>query len=748
MSLPSVDDLKKMDYVYYGRPIVIVNAKDTIDSKTMDYAYYGLPIVAAAGTGATIVSVTIEELITATDEHLLTVGLLPEELIVGLDEIVISPVMIDELVTALDEVLITINVLIEELITATDEHSVSTSSSSSTTFDQSSGVRIVIGETMQEDDGSKIIIGEYKLNDASTKIAIGEDTLVLATNASSPSNPFEPTVAVGGNILIANPSTNPGSTALQRTSVYLHWLSAGISGNNWTDLFNFNFELDYSGGHFSVLSKKPLKTVGANPRVVTFAQSYHWPTAQGAYVRVSPVDSLAMANLGQEVDIFSFKGTILDFGPTISDSQAGWSTAGFFGAPLLNRNMNLLTNGTRVGRAIASTERLVKTTGNSEKQDIQSMAQTIASQCGVTLRWYTQDAPLQNTFKVDGMTGYSALATLASMVGGTLRWNGYNTYYVAYPNQSFGLWEVPHPKLLTSAGLNYSQHLDLESGATGNRLIMFPRTPITDSSTRNLPGEKSSGTPTIQQVGKMSKRLTDEDPPVIFDLPYDADKVYIQILVPETGSTGGGNLLGIQNYITKDPTQWFEFGGATLTGTSVRGLTEYVFFTNIGGVYVPQVKVDYRVFPQEGANDGIDEGRFVLSLACSTKSLNDVYDQGRQKAEQDAREALAGGFDANRYIKTYSGTITCQFFGSIPLPGMWGRAVVPNGATVYTRKADGTYEQNRIPLSGDMVVEGIIEHVQFSFPGIITVQVAQYAKIDFGRGRAMDINIGSFSNGS
>lgn len=785
MGLPIPADIVKMDYAFEAQPAVFVPAKGEIATQTMNYAFEGQPFVTVPGV--VITNVAIEELIVGLDETKTTIIYKLEELINALDEITTLPVVVEELGVLLDETKVTVILSIEELITAIDE--IETDSFAQTGseelgtlldetvvriivkieelitgtdetnpfefFNEVDGIKIEIADTEENLDGIKLVIADFNEADSQDlsgiNIAIGENNLVLTTNASAEDNPFQATVAVNGNTLIAHNVTNPGSTALENTSVYIHWLGTGLEGNKWTDLWNFNFELDYAGGHFAITSKKPLKTVTTETSI-DFSNAYHWPPDQGAYIQVSSLDPLALANLGKQVNIFGFTGTILDFGPTISDQQAGFVHQGFFGAPLMHRSFNLVTYSSPLGQSIGTNERPLPAANYSAAleaanyQDLQSAALTVADVVGVKLNWFVQNAPLENTFKIDGLTAMGAISSLAAQVGATLRWNGSDTYSVCYPNQSFGLWEVPHPKLLTSAGLSYLQHYDLETGALGNRLILIPRQPVTDPSSRTIASEKDQGgLPTLQKiVSGMRQKLTDEDPPLIFDLPYNYDKVYIQILVSETGDTGGGNQVDLPNFITRDPTEWFEFSPSTLIGTSVGGITGYIFNTFIGNSYVPQVKLDHRVFPVDGANATIDNGNFALSLACSTKSLNELYDKAKQQQENNLRENLSAGFDAVRYIKTYSGTITCQFFGSIPVPGMWGRAVIPGGAKVYTRNLDGSLEECRVPLEGDMIVQGVIESVQFSFPGTITVQVAQYAKIDFGSGIMSQISIQSF----
>lgn len=765
-----------MDFVLNASPFVEVNGNGGIFTETMNYALDAGPYVVESM--AFTINVSIEELITATDSVFKTVIISDEELVDALDQEITNPTPIQELINALDETLVTVTLQIEELVQALDEELVHSFdpvpieeliesldtvfitvrvlieeliqaneseiiSAEGVPVDETSAILMQIGELSQYDDGMKIVVAEFNeadsLDIAGANIVIGEFNNVLVTNASDVNNPFEPTVAVNGTILIANPSTNPGLPALTNTSVYIQWLPAGITGSQWTDLYNFSFELGYNGGHFNIASKKPLKTVGFAISGIDFAQTYHWQYDQGAYRRVTPIDALANSNLGRIVEIFGFKGTILDFGPSISDSQASWTSAGFFGSPLLHINVNLLTYSSIMGYLISTNERLSNLGQNGISDiggiDVQSAAKSIAEKANIQLQWYVQDAPLKNTFNLDGLTGISALSTLAGSVGATLRWNGNNRYYVAYPNQSIGLWEVPHAKLLTSAGINYQQHLDLETGATGQRLILFPRPVVIDPGSRTIPtaADQSSGLPTLQQITKIKQKVTADDPQLIFDLPYNYDRVYIQVLVPQNGNTSG-------SFTTKKPEEWFEFDNASLN-VALGSTTSYIFTTYIGNTYVPQVRIDHNLFPVDGVNPSIDDGHFTMSLACSTKSLSGLYDKGKQNSDNNNRQAQDNGLV--RYIRTYSGTITCQFFGSIPLPGMWGRAVIPGGAATYTLKNDNTYEESRVPLVGDLVVEGVIENVQVSFPGTVTIQVAQYAKIDFGQPK-IDIGIGGF----
>jgi hypothetical protein len=320
---------------------------------------------------------------------------------------------------------------------------------------------------------------------------------------------------------------------------------------------------------------------------------------------------------------------------------------------------------------------------------------------------------------------------MASRVGATLRWNGNNTYLVTYPDKYFGLWEVPSCKLLAGGGIRFEEKIDLESGlsGTGNAVGYF-YSPL-DAGTNTLPSTSPGGGAgtAVQQIAKITKKLTSDDPPLVYDLPFDYDSVWIQILIPDGRGTGGSNLVSINNFVTTNPQQWFEFNIAGLAN-------EYIFQTNIGGKYIPQVKVDHRLFPE---NDAVNDGNFVMSIAVVRKSLNAAFEKSKEAENNRIRDLLARSQDGYRFIKTYSGTIQATFFGSIPVPGMWGKATVEN-VKIRVPTSATTYTEYNI---GDITVEGIIESVQFSYPGLITISVAQYIRLNFYSTNRTNFNTGS-----
>lgn len=753
--------LETMQYVYHAWPFVSAASSSITETELMKYVYDAQPMVVLPySPDALVNTVNIEELINVTDPILVTFPIQIEELIDSIDDLITNQVIIEELAATLESTLLIVNIPVEELIDALEESDVNDfySLSGVDTIPLSESEFFTINLLIQElanaleqttittmgilttdysscqveivayaSDQSTVYtaIGQYASEIISLDLEIAENNIPAFASLTSASNDYEPTVAIDGVYLVSNPSTNPGNTEVAKASVYIHWLSQGISGNEWTDLFNYSFDLDYSGGSFSILSKKPLNVSNPNPNpaglsTISFNQNYFHNYNQGPYVPITSVDELAMKNLGYQATVFGLKGTILDFGGGISDSQTGWSTGGIFGNPLLNRNMNfLLYNSPLRG--------LLTNTGSNKSLttvDARTAAFQVASICGVTVTWALPNLPLQDTLRFNGQTGIQMLTSLAGLCGGTIRWDGNNHYTAAYPNQSFGLWEVPNPKLLTSAGCRYSQHMDLETGLSGSGVLFAPRL----ENRKNNNTANQGGQPAIQRIGSIGQKLTDEDPPRIFDLPPNYDRVYIQILVASGADTGGNNDVSINNFMTDSPEDWFEFDTSLLTNPGVN--TGYVFNTYIGNTFIPQVKIDHHCFPN--VNTPVDNGNFIMNLACSTKSLSAAFDENKNKLNDAKQNQLAAAFESGRFIKTYSGTITCQFFGTLPIPGMWGKAVIPGGAHIYTYDSNGDLEDNRIPLTGDFIVEGVIENVQFNFPGTVTIQVAQYARINYG----------------
>jgi len=51
MALPTQDDLKTLDYQYFGQPFCWLSLKTTLDTDTLDYQYFGHPFWGAEEGG-------------------------------------------------------------------------------------------------------------------------------------------------------------------------------------------------------------------------------------------------------------------------------------------------------------------------------------------------------------------------------------------------------------------------------------------------------------------------------------------------------------------------------------------------------------------------------------------------------------------------------------------------------------------------------------------------------------------------
>ncbi len=697
-------DMLGLLYPLDGAPYAAVTSNSTIDTNTLLYPLDGMPILGQIqGTPPPTVIVQVSSIET-----------------INCNETVIyhdySPIPNSEVGDVLEQQSFIVYLLIEEKINAREVNYINGGQATVSRF----SIKIPIGVAHTEDYTIKTRLGVVKEEKSSIAIIVGESDLLPVTDLYNVTNPYEPTVFIDGNVLVCSISTNPGTTVVGNTDVYIQWLSTGVGGNDWTDISNFNFVLNDSDGSFSLTSKRPPLVADIDyGKVAIHLDNYWLPLTRYGTHNPTFIDIVAQAHLGKQLNVFGFNGVITDFGAGISDSQAAYICSGIFGNPKGHMQLNLLMGSSAIRKFMGTNQTL--TPLGAPVGDAMTLCLSIAHFIGCNLLWGIQNVPLENTFRIDGMTGLDAMGAVAAIAGGVLRWNGNNNYVITYPDQYKGEWIVPSAKLLTAAGCSYSQHYDLGYGLSGAGAVLLPW--YVNSGARNTQTPKQEGSlPTIEKLGRIGKRLTSDDPPVIFDLPQDFDKVYIQTLVGTTGSTGGTIPVSINNFMTKDPGDWYELNTSSPSPTA--GGPDYIYNAYYGNVYEPQLKIDHQFFQSEGINESIDNNQFTMTLACSKKQL-----PLPPKASSGA--SLSLGLNPVKFIKTYSGTFTCQFFGSIPLPGMWGKVVIPDGATVYSYNAQGQIIDT-IPVDGgDFTVEGIIEEVNLTYPGQITVSLAQYIRVSF-----------------
>lgn len=650
---------------------------DTTDSLFTYYTVYAdetLTLYEATNTGHIIQ----EEVLDILEDTFVQYTVYCEEVMDCLDSFA-SLSIFEEIQTIIDSTIVYITKVFTEGLNITE------STDPFLFFDVVDGTETNVLVAFQDDDTTAQTIAIIDESMDSTAIAVKPYNLVAVTGASAISNPFEPTIIMGGVTYVSNPSTEPDpSYVITPETYYVQWLNAGIGGATACDVYNFNFSLDYSGGSFSITSEFPL------------------------------------GNLGDVISIFGLRGTITEFGREVSHSYVGYRTSGIFGNPNLNKQLQFLVYGNQYFLKLLSSQNLTGAPSDSW-QTVKAAAYAIAQVAGINLAWTVADAPLTDLFAQASSTGYEALSSLAGMVGGTLRWNGNNHYTVSYPTQSAGTWYVPNQHLINDSGIAYGNILDLEYGVSGTGAIAMQVYDTFDETQRQLPGgtdptqsdgitAQSGGAavPDIVTIASTSKPFNAEDPPLIREMPLDTTDLYIQILVtPESfnadlgGANSGSTGQTGARYVTTNEDIWYNLGNFSAIGSN-----PYFIKKSIGGQTRICMRADYTLFPQLSS---INNGNFVMSFGVKRQDLSADYLKAQEEAAQAQKNLLARTQDAFRFVKTYDGTINSYFFGSIPLPGMYG--------------GSGLICSN--------TVEGVIESVTFSSPGIISVQVARYKKINF-----------------
>ena len=481
----------------------------------------------------------------------------------------------------------------------------------------------------------------------------GYNTPIYASPIAVPSaNPFYPTVS--------NPQTAP--VTVPTNTYFIKWLNASIGNVNTCSLLNFSIDLDYAGGTFTF-------TTSGDPGY----------------------------NLGDTIGIFGFNGTVTGKGNAFSNGQVGVTTTGIFGSRNLNKQLNLLSAGNPTLFAYL-TNSLLSTQQENRLNTFEGAAQAIAqiSQCNLT--WKIPDVALVDFTVQEGETGLNALSSIASQFGGELLWDGTNNYIICDPTFYRGSWVVPDQKILTGTGINDTNLLDISTGAFGTGFYSVPIETFYDPTVYGLPNTIPQDTfPKVQKVGTLSKALTTSDPLWIFDLPLDTEEAWLQILVPE-GQTSTGN-----QYVTDNPDIWISLGGPSISNPNV----PLVLKGGALGAIVPQAQIGSSLFPS--SNGAVNNGNFVMSVGVTRNNQSQIFEAAVSSRNQQIKNIMTKLLASFRYVKSYQGTISSYFFGSIPLPGMWASATV----------------------CGSNKVEGIIQSVSFSYPGIINVEVAQFVEINF-----------------
>ena len=711
MTLPAKADLIGLEYVLNGEPFVWTSADPDLDLNTLDYALDGQPF--AANPYSTSVIVTTSYTVT---DSLVTVK--------QINKIISFP-----LATDLDSDLspsnisfpLTLGFTTTKQVNKTFSYAETTSFAALTGNPVSAMFTVVTGfstikqvnkirtyDTVTDFTSSEMVTGAYDTSftlrlsvlqsddnsfsnrlsvlsasdsSFSTLLGVMEYDLAAVTSVCSVSNPFQPAIIINGQYV--TPFTAPFIPDPSQYFLFVNMQNSGVTGIDVCKLHNFGFTLDNSGG------------------------SWFLTVPEDIY------------DCFDEIQIFGFNGLVSAKGIELSNNGAGFNYSGNFATNELNLNMEYLFYGSPVFTKLLSNQNLTPNEKNIWAT-ARSAAQQIAARSGTTLHWLIPDQPLPGFKPQEGLNAISALASLAQQAGGVLRWNGNSKFKVVFPDFFEGIWQIPSCDLIISP-VKCETFCDLARGrnkSASNRAIApgFIRSQPsnTDATKLALPSKPGDTTPPqVQLLTKITQRLTENNPPLIFDLPYNYKDVYIQILVPSKGSTGGNNTVSLKNFITKNPKEYFELALGSLA-------SNYIFVTNIGGVQQPQVKFDYKLLPVEGTNSTIDAGEFVASLYYTTNELS-VPDSDD---EIQNRSNLSGQL---RYLfyKTNSCTFSTIFFGSLPIPGMKAVGTIPD-VKLYIPDGLGGYTTQEL---GDVVLDGIIDSVTFNYPGTVTVTTSNYRRL-------------------
>lgn len=498
------------------------------------------------------------------------------------------------------------------------------------------------------------------------------DNLVAVTSASGSANPLLPTLVANGQIIYSNPATVPAASAIVPNECYVNLTCSNLIGLlDADDLNNWTINLDELGGTWSCDSFTDLPTYGV------------------------------------PVTVFGLHGTITRKGDKYAAGAAPYKNGGIFGARGLNRELAFLVYG-NIYYSFNNVNQYLQKPNNFNIKSHADAARLIASLAGIEVAWTIPDYPLTTWQPQASQTAGQALSSLASESGGVLRWNGNNSYLITFPDRSTGLWEVPECCLVVDA--EQECNLDLNSGLYNPGTYLVPQLGTFDSGSLSIiniingsESNVSNSSPTTnnlltaalfqsqpksppEQIRSFTTLLTQANDFGI-DLPFDTDVIYIKNVF----KTSPEGVIGA----TIDPTQWaiLQVG---ITGGSVR-------WNDINGKLRPQLIVDPAWFPSESNADvATGEGAWYMNIGV-TRKVTPVTNVDTATGQSLARTLMK-----YRFIPFCTGTITCAFFGSIPTPGMSVSAFY-NGKT-FT---------------------GIIESVNFSSPGTITVQYVKWGRLEF-----------------
>ena len=684
MSLPTSPDLFGLAYPFRGTGFTNVVTSGEVDTSTLEYPFEATGFVAPTGSPAPANSLfnlqyaeyALPFIMSAGKDGVNTFSL--QYGLFGLPALAPttttpSPATFTELLPIRDSLSISFDkVSFDELLPLRDSLSTAAPGGQVTVYGT------IVIEVKVQDTVYGTTVLRTKANPTclgSTRLNVLADNLVPITSASSLTNPTKPTLVLGGNVIYSHPETIPPN-GLTNARCYVNFLCSSLfAGQQISNFFSWNISIDSGRGTW----------------------------------RTNSITDLPYS-LTDPVQIFGLTGVETEKGRQKTAGSYSYINGGILGTRRLNQPVAYLYNGNPQFTALLPNQNLLVLQNPADWLTYSGAALAIGAAAGVTVNWAVQDFPMTDGSFQAGNTGIEALESIAEGIGAKLRFNGGTAYTVVLPNKPLGLYIIPDCCLIQSMSTVCS--LDVKTGIYNPGVYVWPNYPTGSAGVNILPndGPTQETTPNsfnrqVEVIYTSSKKMTALDPSVAIDLPNDFEDVMIRI---KTLTDGEGRfvsarpehvtVVGNNNVLEVEPL-WFLLQTGVAGGL---GGTGYVNYNDINGVLQPQVNINYSLFPQD--NTDVNDGHFTFQIGVIKKK--------QTAGAANPNQVMGRTWLRFRFIPVCQYNITCIFDGTIPMPGTAVKATI----------GDYTIGQNN---------DVIIEHVDFTNPGILNITAIQWAEIEY-----------------
>lgn len=155
--------------------------------------------------------------------------------------------------------------------------------------------------------------------------------------------------------------------------------------------------------------------------------------------------------------------------------------------------------------------------------------------------------------------------------------------------------------------------------------------------------------------------------------------------------------------MTANEDEWFSLGSDSISNPYFK--PSYT----LGEQFRKELFLSSGLFPAN--SDPINNGNFVLRLGVRKYDPRAEFFAAKDLRDAQIRNQIARTVGQMRFVRNYVANFSCQFFGALPLPGMRLEDVTVCGI--------------------NSIAGGVIESVSLVSPGILNIQAAQYAEINF-----------------